>query len=74
MCAPWSETSTHCQMATPSEPAEIATVAMVATRTRSGRLTSEAIPRSTTAPPIMMIGGKMASQRMDGTGMVPDEA
>ena len=32
---------------------------MVATRTRSGRLTSEATARSTTAPPIMMMGGRM---------------
>ncbi len=61
-------------MATPSAPAEMATVAMVATRARSGRLTSEAMPRSRTAPPIMMTGGMMASQRMDGTGMVPEEA
>ena len=45
------------------------TVAMVLTRTRSGLLTSEARPRRTTAPPIMMMGGRMASQRMDGTVM-----
>ena len=42
---------------------------MVLTRTRSGLRTSEARPRRTTAPPIMMMGGRMASQRMDGTVM-----
>jgi len=45
------------------------TVAMVLTRTRSGLGTSEAMPRRTTAPPIMMMGGRMASQRIDGTAM-----
>ena len=35
------------------------TLPMVLTRTRSGRLTSEATARRTTAPPIMMIGGRM---------------
>ena len=45
------------------------TVAMVPTRTRSGWRTSEARPRSRTAPPIMMMGGRMASQRMGGTVM-----
>ena len=44
-------------------------MAMVLTRTRSGARTSEATPRSTTAPPIMMMGGRMASQRMGGTVM-----
>ena len=51
----------------PSAPPEMTTVAMVLTRTRSGLRTSEARPRRTTAPPIMMMGGRMASQRMDGT-------
>ncbi len=49
-------------------------MAMVLTRTRSVPRTSEARPRSTTAPPIMMMGGRMASQRIDGTGMVFDAA
>ncbi len=49
------------------------TVAMVLTRTRRGRLTSEATARSTTAPPIMMMGGRMDSQRIGGTAM-PCEA
>ena len=35
------------------------TLPMVLTRTRSGRLTKEATASSTTAPPIMMIGGRM---------------
>ncbi len=48
-------------------------MAMVLTRTRSGARTSEATPRSTTAPPIMMMGGRMESQRMEGTAM-PGEA
>ena len=61
-------------MATPRAPPEMATVATVATRTRSGRCTSEATPRSTTAPPIMMMGGRMASQRMGGTAIVSDAA
>ena len=67
-------TSVHCHNATPSAPPEMITVAMVATRTRSGLDTSDARPRRTTAPPIMMMGGRMASQRMDGTVMVFDAA
>ncbi len=60
-------------MAIPSAPPEMITVATVLTATRSGRPTSEATPRSSTAPPIMMMGGRMASQRMGGTLMVLDD-
>ena len=41
-------------------------MAIVLTRARSGLRTSDASPSSTTAPPIMMMGGRMASHRMDG--------
>ena len=50
------------------------TVATVLTATRIGRRTSEATPRRTTAPPIMMMGGRMASQRIEGTVMPFDAA
>ena len=46
-------------MEIPTAVPAIATVPMVATRTRSGRLTREARARSSTAPPIMMMGGRM---------------
>ena len=52
----------------------MATVAMVLTVTRSGRRTSEARPSSSTAPPIMMMGGRMESHRMEGTAMVFEAA
>jgi len=60
------------QMATPSAPPEIATVATVETATRSGRATRDASASSSTAPPIMMTGGMMASHRIGGTAMVSD--
>jgi hypothetical protein len=44
----------------PSAPPEMITLAMVLTRTRSGRLTNEATASNITAPPIMMMGGRMA--------------
>ena len=46
-------------MATPNAPPEMTTLPMVLTRTRSGRLTNEATASRITAPPIMMIGGRM---------------
>ena len=46
---------------------------MVLTVTRSGRRTSEATARRMTAPPIMMMGGRMASQRTGGTEMEPED-
>ena len=59
-------------MATPSAPPEITTVATVETATRSGRATRDASASSSTAPPIMMTGGMMASHRIGGTAMVSD--
>ena len=50
------------------------TVAMVLTRTRRGLRTSEATPSRTTAPPIMMMGGRMESHRIGGIAMVFDAA
>jgi hypothetical protein len=46
-------------MATPKAPPEMMTLPMVLTRTRSGRVTSDATASRITAPPIMMIGGMM---------------
>ena len=43
----------------PNAPPEITTLPMVLTRTRSGRLTSEATASRTTAPPPMMMIGRM---------------
>jgi hypothetical protein len=45
-----ARTSNHCQMEMPKAPPEMITLPMVLTRTRSGRLTSEA-RASRTAPP-----------------------
>ena len=74
VCGPCSWTSDHCHRAMPRAPPEITTVPIVLTRTRSGLRTREAMPRRTTAPPIMMMGGRMASQRIGGMAIVFDAA